>query len=53
MKYFSSGSILDIIQNNDEIKFTIEDKLNICKQLTEGLWHLHDANGVHADLALR
>ena len=52
MEYYCNGSILKVVRDGGHI-FTKEEKINLCCQVSAGLWHLHAEHVVHADLALR
>jgi len=50
MEYFPDGSLLDVVKKK---KFSNEEKLHFCLQLTQAIWHLHALHVLHGDLALR
>ena len=52
MEHYCDGSILKAVQSQSH-DFTRKEKLNLCCQISAGLWHLHAEHVVHADLALR
>ena len=52
MEIFEDGDLLTLLKNQ---VFTpsLDEKLNICKQLSAGLLHLHSENVIHCDIACR
>ena len=52
MEIFQDGDLLSLLKNNVFIP-TLEEKLDICKQLSAGLLHLHSEKVIHCDIACR
>eukprot|EP00494_Astrolonche_serrata_P032641 UN32910 len=51
LEFMKDGSVLDLLQERKV--FTLKEKYNMLKQISAGVWNLHNANCVHRDLALR
>ena len=52
MHFFPDGSILDSMVKNN-VTYTFQQKVIMCKQLASGLLHLYFENVVHGDISLR
>merc|ERR1719285_276082 len=51
MDFVENGSVLDCLERGQQ--FSSNQKYDIIRQASAGLWHLHADNFVHRDLALR
>ena len=52
MEYFKHGSLLTIMKS-DKNKYTWNEKIEICRQISAGLLHIHRERIIHGDIALR
>ena len=52
MEFYPDGSLLSLLQKNEN-SLKNRDKIEIFRQLSAGLWHLHAEHVIHCDLALR
>eukprot|EP00493_Phyllostaurus_siculus_P006961 UN07034 len=50
MEYFQDGSLLDAVKRQH---FSIQTKIRFCLEIAHGMWHLHDNEVIHGDIALR
>lgn len=51
MEFFQNGSILHTMQKGH--RFTLDEKVNICRQISAGILHLHRKDVIHGDIAAR
>merc|ERR1719471_2593260 len=51
MEFFQNGSILHTMQKGHT--FSLDQKVNICRQMSAGILHLHRKGVIHGDIAAR
>eukprot|EP00494_Astrolonche_serrata_P005808 UN05825 len=49
-EYMKDGCVLDVLR---ERGFNTTEKYDIAQQISAGVWHLHENNWIHKNLALR